>query len=71
MGKKLIILFLYHLWQAMGKDQFNIFLSQLFQCDRLNYETFESLVLAYLPDYKDNLHLWLKTTEYPEELRGQ
>jgi hypothetical protein len=50
----------------MGDDNFDRFLKELFKFDSIDYGSFELLVLSYLPEYKENLHIWLKTTEYPK-----
>ncbi len=62
-------LFLYHLWREMGEAQYDQFLKALFQFDSIDYDKFAGLVIQYLPNYGDNLHLWLNTTDYPDSLR--
>ena len=62
-------LFLYDLWQEMGSEQYDRFLKELFQWNSIHYHKFEKLVLKYLPGYKQELHLWLRTTQYPDSWR--
>lgn len=62
-------LFFYDMWQQTGDEKFDAFLKELFVFQTINYNSFETLVLKYLPDYKFRLKQWLRTTEFPEELR--
>jgi len=62
-------LFLYDLWQEMGDERYDRFLRELFLFDSIDYQKFEALVLKYLPDYRQKLNTWLKTSRYPASIR--
>ncbi|MFA8433340.1 MAG: hypothetical protein ACEPOZ_02385 [Marinifilaceae bacterium] len=64
-----VSLFLYHLWSKMGDNKYDKFLKELFQFTSINYTSFEQLILKYLPDYKENLNIWLNTTDYPKQIQ--
>jgi len=64
-------LFLYDMWQNMGDEKFEVFFNQLFTSDHLEYNSFETLVTRFLPEYKDNLNTWLNTNAYPDEFHLQ
>ena len=64
-------LFIYDLWEKMGDEKFDAFLKKLFSWDGIDYKKFEGLVLEFIPDFKDELNTWLRTTDYPEEMRIQ
>ncbi|HKK67436.1 MAG TPA: hypothetical protein VJ946_04465 [Bacteroidales bacterium] len=55
----------------MGDEKFEVFLNQLFNSDHLDYNSFETLVTRFLPEYKDNLNTWLNTNAYPDEFHLQ
>jgi len=61
-------LFFYDLWIQMGTDKFDAFLSDLFTFDEIDYNSFEDLILKFIPNYKDQLHIWLNTTNYTGEM---
>ena len=63
------ILFLYKLWELMDDKKYDDFLSSLFKKQEIDYATFENLVTRFLPNYQKELHLWLKTNDYPERIR--
>jgi len=62
-------LFFYNIWNQMGDEKFDMFLKELFLFNAIDYETFEELVLKYIPDYKKKLNTWLNTTDYPDEIK--
>jgi len=62
-------LFLYHLWTKMGDKNYDQFLKELFQLNSINYKIFESLVSKYIPNYDDDLNIWLNTNHYPTSLQ--
>lgn len=64
-----VYLFFYTIWNKMGDEKFDNFLQELFRFTSINYEVFEQLILKYIPDYRDNLNIWLNTTNYPEEIQ--
>ena len=55
----------------MGDDKFDSFLKELFKLNSIDYGRFEELVLRYIPDFKNNLYIWLNTTEYDDELHSK
>ncbi|MFO7756165.1 MAG: hypothetical protein ACQERS_14735 [Bacteroidota bacterium] len=59
-------LFMFDLWQHMGKDKFEEFVRDLFSLDSIDQRIFETLIIDYLPAYRDRLDTWLKTTKYQE-----
>ncbi len=61
-------LFIYHLWDEMGANDFDAFLKELFQFSTIDYNSFEELVLKYIPKYKGKFDLWLNTIDYPETI---
>jgi hypothetical protein len=62
-------LFFYNIWMRMGDDNFDMFLKELFSFKSISYESFEALTLKYIPDFKEELNIWLNTTNYPEKFR--
>ena len=62
-------LFFYCLWRKMGNKGFDNFLKELFSFNSINYNTFEELVVKYIPGYKPELNIWLRTTEYPDDIK--
>ena len=62
-------LFLYHLWVQMGDNKYDLFLRELFQLNSIDYSRFERLILKYILNYEDTLHIWLNTSDYPESVR--
>ncbi|RLD26481.1 MAG: hypothetical protein DRI75_11655 [Bacteroidetes bacterium] len=62
-------LFLYHLWSEMGEKNYDQFLKELFQFDSINYKKFETLIVKYIPNYENNLNIWLNTIDYPKSLQ--
>lgn len=62
-------LFIYDLWMKIGDEKFDDFLDELFSFKSIDYQKFESLILEYLPGYKENLSIWLRTTDYPESFK--
>lgn len=60
-------LFFYNIWEKMGDDKFDMFLKELFAFNSINYESFEELILKYIPGFKEALNIWLNTTEFPQE----
>ena len=63
------LLFFDYLRRQMGHDLFFAFIRTLFNREKLDLATFEATVLDYLPGTKGELDLWLRTTDYPEQLR--
>jgi len=59
-------LFLYDLWRRMGDTEYDRFLKELFKFESVDYKRFEGLILKYLPEYKDELNIWLNTSKYPD-----
>ncbi|MBD3170277.1 MAG: hypothetical protein GF307_12395 [candidate division Zixibacteria bacterium] len=66
-----VVLFFDYLMRKTGEERFMQFSKELFARDDLDYDIFEALVLKYAPDIKDELAVWLKSTEYPAEFRLQ
>lgn len=62
-------LFLYCLWRKMGDKDFDSFLKELFSFNSIDYNTFEELVVKYIPGYTPELNTWLRTTEYPDNFK--
>lgn len=62
-------LFLYHLWGEMGDKNYDKFLKELFQFDSINYKKFETLIIKYIPNYENNLDIWLNKIDYPKSLQ--
>ncbi len=62
-------LFLYQLWTTMGNQDFDKFLKELFDFRSIDYESFEKLIVKYIPNYNEKLNLWLHTSEYPKSIR--
>jgi hypothetical protein len=63
------LLFFDYLRRQMGHDLFFAFTRDLFNRKELDLRTFEATVLEYLPEAGEDLDLWLRSTEYPEEVR--
>lgn len=61
-------LFFFDLWEKMGEEKFDSFLKELFDLQDINYSVLEELVNKYISNYKKNLHKWLYTKEFNEEL---
>lgn len=61
-------LFFYDIWQQMGDNRFDEFLNELFRLDHIDYNLFESVVVKYLPQYRDRLNTWLNTTIFTENM---
>jgi len=59
-------LFLDYLRRHMGVDDFRIFTRRVCHSRNLTPETFQALILEFLPDREAALHCWLYTSEYPE-----
>lgn len=64
-----VVLFFDYLVRKMGEERFMQFSKELFARDDLDYGSFEALLLKYAPDCKDELAVWLKSTEYPNGFR--
>ena len=64
-----VLLFFDFLRQRMGDSRFLAFCKALFGQEHIDYEIFKALVLEYLPDAGDDLHVWLKTTAFPDRFR--
>ena len=62
-------LFFNYLRKEMGKEDYNDFVMELFKFKTIYYNKFEKLLLDYLPDFKEDLNIWLNTTDYPERFR--
>jgi len=62
-------LFFYNIWVRMGDAKFDMFLKELFSFNSISYESFEGLVIKYIPGFKETLNTWLNTTDYPDEIR--
>jgi hypothetical protein len=62
-------LFFYNIWMQMGDENFDMFLKELFSFKSMSYDRFEGLILKYIPNFKEELNIWLNTTDYPESLR--
>lgn len=54
------------LWNEMGDNNYDSFLGELFNMNSIDYDLFEKLVLKYIPGSKEDLRIWLKTTDYPK-----
>jgi hypothetical protein len=60
-------LFFDQLRRGMGKEEFFQFSSDLLNRDSLDYDIFTSVVESHLPDSRQVVARWLKSTEYPVE----
>jgi hypothetical protein len=63
------LLLLNYLRTRMGRIRFQEFTLELFGREEMNRTVFEEVVLRFLPDAKEDLKIWLDTTEYPKSLR--
>lgn len=63
-------LFFDYLRRSLGGERFFEFSSDLLNRDMLDYDIFAAVVESYLPGGGDVVRRWLKTTEYPVELRA-
>ena len=63
------LLFCDWLRRGMGAEGFGEFTRRLFALERLDRTRLEALVEEFLPGTRDDLGLWLDTTEYPEHFR--
>ncbi len=61
-----VLLFFNHLRQKMSKEDFNKYVKELFSLKSIDYKIFETLTVKYLPDFKNDLSIWLKGTEFPD-----
>ena len=59
------LFFFHYLRIKMGKDRFWEFTRELFKQKTLNYDILEQVILKYLPGVREDIRIWLKTTEYP------
>lgn len=62
-------LFFYNAWIRMGDAKFDMLLKELFSFNSISYESFEELVIKYIPGFKETLNTWLNTTDYPDEIK--
>ncbi|NIM48045.1 MAG: hypothetical protein GTN78_00580 [Gemmatimonadales bacterium] len=62
-------LFFNYLRTRMGSERFLEFAHDLFSTDTLDVERLEEAILTYLPDAREDVRLWLTTSEYPERFR--
>jgi hypothetical protein len=62
-------LFFYRIWSKMGDDKFDRFLRELFSFNSINYSAFEELVVKYISGFQSELNTWIRTNEYPDEIR--
>ncbi|WP_350292566.1 hypothetical protein [uncultured Croceitalea sp.] len=62
-------LFLYHLWTTMGEDSYDQFLNKLFNLDTIDYDIMKKIVEEFIPDYGNNLNIWLNTIDYPKSIQ--
>jgi len=62
-------LFFYSIWNKMGDEEFDRFLKELFSFNSINYNSFEELVVEYIPGFAPELNTWLNTTDYPDEIK--
>lgn len=53
----------------MGSEKYQKFERELFNIKRLTNQNFRDLVIRYLPNGKEDVHLWLSTIEYPEKFK--
>jgi hypothetical protein len=63
-----VILMCNYIRARLGKERFFDFTRDLFGRESIDRGVFERVVLEYLPDAKDDLRVWLETTEYPDRL---
>jgi hypothetical protein len=61
-----VLLFFDWIRRQLGAERFYDLTRELFQRDRLSEESFEATILRFLPDAKDDIRVWLETTEFPE-----
>lgn len=59
------LLFLNWLYRELGEDRFFEFTSGIFNAGTLTFDSFQRLILKYLPDAGDDINIWLCTMEYP------
>lgn len=60
------ILFLHWIYLQMGPGRFFDFSRELFGRERISYGEFCDLIVSYLPSSRDDIAIWLSTTEFPE-----
>jgi len=58
-----------YLRSRLGKESFKELTLELFSREEMTRPVFEEVVLKYLPDAREDLRIWLTTTEYPKRLR--
>jgi hypothetical protein len=63
------LLFFNWLRERMGTDNFAAFTKELFALETLDFENFAALIQFHLPGSKDDVDLWLRTTEFPARFR--
>lgn len=61
-----VLLFFHYLRSKMGKERFLVFGQELFNRERLDSRSFEETILRFVPGAEEDLHVWLRTTEYPD-----
>ena len=62
-------LFLNYLRDGMGKERFKKFTRKISMSRNLTPDNFKELMLGFLPEAEEDLHVWLETNEYPERFR--
>ena len=63
------LLFFNWLRERIGTDDFAAFTKELFALETLDFENFAALIQSHLPGSKDDVDLWLRTTEFPARFR--
>jgi hypothetical protein len=64
-----VLLFFDYLRTKMGKDRFLEFARELTRSARMDSRLFEETILRFVPGIKEELHIWLRTNEYPDRFR--
>lgn len=63
------LLFLHWLYRRMGREHFQEFTRELFNGDQVSFDSFQRLILKYLPSAEDDIRIWLCTTDFPDRFR--
>ncbi|MCP4705572.1 MAG: hypothetical protein GY865_13310, partial [candidate division Zixibacteria bacterium] len=59
-------LFFNYIKVKMGEKNYSAFERELFDMQNFSSNLFRKLVLEYLPDYENDIDIWLSTTDYPD-----
>ena len=61
-----VLLFFNYLYQHMGRDEFFTFTRDLFTHEQVTEDVFRNTIEKHLPGSRDDVRLWLETTEFPK-----